>query len=65
MAVVTVTGTIEITLPSENTEEIDVFMKKYEHLTPYLFNGNISNDSFYSREKDYLERVKHISINKD
>ncbi|MGY8955179.1 MAG: hypothetical protein ACKVK1_03150 [Flavobacteriales bacterium] len=38
MAVVTVTGTIEITLPSENTEEIDVFMKKYEHLTPYLFN---------------------------
>jgi hypothetical protein len=40
MAVVTVTGTIEITLPSENTEEIDVFMKKYKHLTPYLFNDD-------------------------
>lgn len=40
MAVVTVTGTIEITLPSENTEEINIFMKKYEHLTQYLFNDD-------------------------
>lgn len=40
MAVVTVTGTIIIELPLENTEEINIFMNKYKHLTPYLFNDD-------------------------
>ena len=60
MAVVTVTGIITIELPLENTEEINIFMSKYKHLTPYPFfqcdyleaKNSVTIDYFYNADED-------------